>query len=62
MVVVFTILDKINLWERYGNSGFFDYRVYDRAAIKFQGVNADINFNISYYDDDIKQVESKSPM
>ena len=41
---------------------FFDYRVYDRAAIKFQGVNADINFNISYYDDDIKQVESKSPM
>ena len=62
MVVVFTILDKINLWERYGNSGFLDYRVYDRVAIKFRGVNADINFNISYYDDDIKQVESKSPM
>ena len=62
MVVVFTILDKINLWERYGNSGFFDYRVYDRAAIKFQGVNADINFNISYYDDDIKQVECESPV
>lgn len=33
-----------------------DYRAYDRAAIKFRGVEADINFNISDYDDDIKQV------
>ena len=62
MVVVFTILDKMNLWERYGNSGFYDHRVYDRATIKFRGVDADINFNSSDYDDDIKQVECESPV
>ena len=54
MVVDFTILDKMNLWECYGNLGFFDHRVYDQAAIKFWGVEVDINFNISDYDDDIK--------
>ena len=31
-------------------------RAYDRAAIKFRGVDADINFNIGDYEDDIKQV------
>ncbi|WJX95083.1 hypothetical protein P8452_76442 [Trifolium repens] len=31
-------------------------RAYDRAAIKFHGVDADINFNVSDYDEDIKQV------
>ena len=62
MVVVFTILDKMNLWECYGNLGFFDHRVYDRATIKFRGVEADINFNINDYDDDIKQVECESPV
>jgi len=30
--------------------------VYDRAAIKFRGVDADINFNVTDYDEDIKQV------
>lgn len=30
-------------------------RAYDRAAIKFRGVEADINFNLSDYDD-MKQV------
>ncbi|KAH1225023.1 AP2-like ethylene-responsive transcription factor SNZ [Glycine max] len=30
-------------------------RAYDRAAIKFRGVDADINFNVSDYDEDIKQ-------
>jgi len=36
----------------------------DWAAIKFWGVEADINidFNISDYDDDIKQVECESPV
>lgn len=38
------------------SSGCFDYRAYDRAAIKFRGVEADINFNISDYDEDMKQV------
>jgi hypothetical protein len=31
-------------------------RAYDRAAIKFRGVDADINFNLSDYEDDMKQV------
>ncbi|CAE6154741.1 unnamed protein product [Arabidopsis arenosa] len=31
-------------------------RAYDRAAIKFRGVEADINFNIEDYDDDLKQM------
>ncbi|KAK1270270.1 Ethylene-responsive transcription factor RAP2-7 [Acorus gramineus] len=29
---------------------------YDRAAIKFRGVDADINFNLSDYDEDLKQM------
>ncbi|KAI8560377.1 hypothetical protein RHMOL_Rhmol04G0251100 [Rhododendron molle] len=33
-------------------------RVYDRAAIKFRGPDADINFNISDYDEDFKQMEN----
>ncbi|KAG7030768.1 Floral homeotic protein APETALA 2, partial [Cucurbita argyrosperma subsp. argyrosperma] len=35
-------------------------RAYDRAAIKFRGVNADINFNISDYDEDMKQLKNLS--
>ncbi|KAL4605301.1 hypothetical protein ACB092_09G019000 [Castanea dentata] len=35
-------------------------RAYDRAAIKFRGVEADINFNISDYDDDLKQMSNFS--
>lgn len=31
-------------------------RAYDRAAIKFRGLDADINFNVSDYEDDFKQV------
>jgi len=38
---------------------YFCFRAYDRAAIKFRGVDADINFNVSDYDEDIKQVESE---
>jgi hypothetical protein len=29
---------------------------YDRAAIKFRGVEADINFSIEDYEEDLKQV------
>lgn len=36
--------------------GVIYHRAYDRAAIKFRGVDADINFSMSDYDDDIKQV------
>lgn len=32
-------------------------RAYDRAAIKFRGVEADINFKLSDYEEDMKQVE-----
>ncbi|XP_050910664.1 ethylene-responsive transcription factor RAP2-7 isoform X2 [Lathyrus oleraceus] len=44
-------------------SGGFDTahaaaRAYDRAAIKFRGVDADINFNVSDYDEDIKQMSN----
>ncbi|KAE8669216.1 Floral homeotic protein APETALA 2 [Hibiscus syriacus] len=31
-------------------------RAYDRAAIKFRGVDADINFNLSDYDEDMSQM------
>ncbi|XP_042512849.1 APETALA2-like protein 3 isoform X2 [Macadamia integrifolia] len=33
-------------------------RAYDRAAIKFRGVDADINFNLSDYDEDLKQMRN----
>ncbi|XP_022138967.1 ethylene-responsive transcription factor RAP2-7-like, partial [Momordica charantia] len=35
-------------------------RAYDRAAIKFRGVDADINFNITDYDEDMKQMKKLS--
>nr|CAD1841963.1 unnamed protein product [Ananas comosus var. bracteatus] len=35
-----------------------DSRAYDRAAIKFRGVDADINFNLSDYDEDMKQMRN----
>ncbi|XP_051130847.1 ethylene-responsive transcription factor RAP2-7-like isoform X2 [Andrographis paniculata] len=35
-------------------------RAYDRAAIKFRGVDADINFTISDYEDDMKQMKDLS--
>ncbi|XP_065869859.1 ethylene-responsive transcription factor RAP2-7-like isoform X2 [Euphorbia lathyris] len=35
-------------------------RAYDRAAIKFRGVDADINFSLTDYEDDMKQMRSLS--
>ncbi|KAK9065911.1 hypothetical protein SSX86_015313 [Deinandra increscens subsp. villosa] len=35
-------------------------RAYDRAAIKFRGVDADINFSISDYEEDMKQMPNFS--
>ncbi|KAJ4768971.1 AP2-like ethylene-responsive transcription factor TOE3 [Rhynchospora pubera] len=33
-------------------------RAYDRAAIKFRGLDADINFNLTDYDQDLKQMRN----
>ncbi|XP_074312096.1 AP2-like ethylene-responsive transcription factor TOE3 [Silene latifolia] len=33
-------------------------RAYDRAAIKFRGVDADINFDVSDYEDDLNQMSN----
>jgi len=35
---------------------FCDCRAYDRAAIKFRGVDADINFTLTDYQEDLDQV------
>lgn len=35
-------------------------RAYDRAAIKFRGVDADINFNLTDYQDDMNQMKNFS--
>ncbi|RDX68178.1 Ethylene-responsive transcription factor RAP2-7, partial [Mucuna pruriens] len=35
-------------------------RAYDRAAIKFRGVDADINFSLSDYEEDLKQMRGLS--
>lgn len=43
-------------------SSFNCFRAYDRAAIKFRGVDADINFNLSDYDEDLRQVSFTSPL
>lgn len=32
------------------------FSAYDRAAIKFRGVEADINFSLADYENDLKQV------
>ncbi|XP_052626407.1 APETALA2-like protein 3 [Lactuca sativa] len=33
-------------------------RAYDRAVIKFHGLDTDINFNISDYEEDLKEIKN----
>ncbi|XWS43640.1 hypothetical protein CRYUN_Cryun16bG0121000 [Craigia yunnanensis] len=47
-----------HIWFRGFDTAHAAARAYDRAAIKFRGVDADINFNISDYEDDIKQMSN----
>ncbi|KAH7537349.1 hypothetical protein FEM48_Zijuj03G0083100 [Ziziphus jujuba var. spinosa] len=42
------------------DTAFAAARAYDRAAIKFRGVDADINFTVSDYEEDIKQMKNLS--
>ncbi|KAL5984014.1 hypothetical protein ACLOJK_018116 [Asimina triloba] len=56
--------DSILLMPLLGNRIFFFLWLgiwagaYDRAAIKFRGVDADINFNLSDYEEDLKQMRN----
>ena len=45
----FTVLNVVRLFNPR-------CRAYDRAAIKFRGLEADINFNLNDYEEDLKQV------
>ncbi|GJW71981.1 floral homeotic protein APETALA 2-like protein [Tanacetum coccineum] len=38
--------------------GYDDCSAYDRAAIKFRGMEADINFNLEDYEEDLKQMSN----
>ncbi|KAL8159762.1 hypothetical protein V2J09_001299 [Rumex salicifolius] len=40
------------------DTAFAAARAYDRAAIKFRGVDADINFTVSDYEEDMKQMKN----
>ncbi|URE32542.1 hypothetical protein MUK42_16808 [Musa troglodytarum] len=40
------------------NTAHVAARAYDRAAIKFRGADADINFNLSDYEEDMKQMKN----
>ena len=56
MIIAKLDCDHVNNWGFWVEFWVSDFRVYDRAAIKFRGADADINFNVTDYDGDIKQV------
>ncbi|KAK9061869.1 hypothetical protein SSX86_019053 [Deinandra increscens subsp. villosa] len=64
--ILIVYIDRINfIYLINRKTGGFDTahaaaRAYDRAAIKFRGVEADINFTLGEYEDDLKQMSSLS--
>ncbi|KAJ6756000.1 AP2-LIKE ETHYLENE-RESPONSIVE TRANSCRIPTION FACTOR [Salix purpurea] len=58
--LVFIYFVNLGVWFLVGgfDTAHAAARAYDRAAIKFRGVDADINFNVSDYDEDIKQMSN----
>lgn len=52
-VVLYDLIDPSPIFNKF-NIG--SCRAYDRAAVKFRGLEADINFIISDYEEDLKQV------
>ncbi|KAK1440705.1 hypothetical protein QVD17_06536 [Tagetes erecta] len=57
-----TFYRRTGRWEDSGKQVYLVYgcSAYDRAAIKFRGVQADINFNLQDYEDDLKQTSNLS--
>ncbi|KAF5729535.1 hypothetical protein HS088_TW21G01702 [Tripterygium wilfordii] len=62
-----TFYRRTGRWESHICEFFFlnflnscNFRAYDRAAIKFRGVDADINFTLSDYDEDMIQMRDLS--
>ncbi|KVI09523.1 AP2/ERF domain-containing protein [Cynara cardunculus var. scolymus] len=55
-----TFYRRTGRWESHIWLGLWEASLsgaYDRAAIKFRGLDADINFNISDYEEDLKQIK-----
>ncbi|EMS65608.1 Floral homeotic protein APETALA 2 [Triticum urartu] len=57
-IVITQITNQSLAFVRLIPPGIAGSRAYDRAAIKFRGLEADINFNLSDYEEDLKQMRN----